>query len=67
MKWGLKTAYTIDTGKVQINARAETLKQKKTFSKLLQSNRCVLVAEGYYEWAKTPSGISLLSTRVIRR
>ena len=35
---------------VIINARAETIKSKRTFSGLLSTNRCVVPASEYYEW-----------------
>ncbi|MEI6091472.1 MAG: SOS response-associated peptidase [bacterium] len=33
-----------------INARAETLKQKPAFKRLLNGKRCVILSSGYYEW-----------------
>jgi putative SOS response-associated peptidase YedK len=33
-----------------INARAETVAQKPTFAPLLQKRRCLIVADGFYEW-----------------
>ena len=38
-----------------INARLETAETKPTHRKPLASRRCLLPAEGYYEWKKTPA------------
>ena len=43
MKWGIKT----DKG-LQINARKESL--DKPFYEKIKNNRCVLLANGFYEW-----------------
>ena len=45
MKWGLSTK----SGSL-INARAETVCQKPTFSSLVDTQRCIVVADAYYEW-----------------
>ena len=49
-----------------INARAETLAEKSSFKRLLHNRRCVIVADGFYEWAqelgtksKTPMYITM--------
>ncbi len=47
-----------------INIRSETLRDKPTFKKYLQNNRCLILADGFYEWKnedgkKTPYFISL--------
>jgi putative SOS response-associated peptidase YedK len=47
-----------------INARAETLAEKPSFKRLLTSKRCLVVADGFYEWkqegrGKTPMYITL--------
>jgi putative SOS response-associated peptidase YedK len=33
-----------------INAKIETLREKQTFRPLLEKNRCLILADGYYEW-----------------
>ncbi len=50
-KWGIKPEWK-DTS--IINARNETLKEKKTFK---YSKKCVFIADGYYEWMRHNSGI----------
>ena len=37
---------------VQFNARSETVAEKTSFSRLVSSRRCLVLADGFYEWAK---------------
>ena len=39
-------------GSKMINARLETLLEKPSFSSLVHNQRCIVLADGYYEWAK---------------
>jgi putative SOS response-associated peptidase YedK len=57
MRWGLIPAWaTSETiGNRMINARAESVAEKKTFKRLLKSQRCLIVADGFYEWRKDGS------------
>jgi len=48
LTWGLSIDWD---AKPLINARAETLSQKKTFRGLLE-NRCLVPATAYFEWRK---------------
>jgi len=52
MRWGLVPSWSknIATSYKMINARAETVDQKPTFKKLLVGKRCLVLADGYYEW-----------------
>jgi putative SOS response-associated peptidase YedK len=52
MRWGLLPAWVKDPGKftLLINARAETAKQKPAFKNALVRRRCLVPADGYYEW-----------------
>lgn len=58
MIWGLIPSFTKDRSKAykSINARAETLTQKPTFRRLLKTHRCLIPADGFYEWIESPSG-----------
>ena len=39
-----------------INARAETLTEKSAYSPLLAKGRCLILADGFYEWRLDPDG-----------
>jgi putative SOS response-associated peptidase YedK len=58
MRWGLIPAWATDKsiGNQMINARSETLAQKPTFKRPFASQRCIIMADGYYEWQKTDEG-----------
>jgi len=55
MKWGLVPYWAKDEsiGYKMINARAETLTQKPSFKKPFKERRCLVLADGFYEWRKT--------------
>ncbi len=55
LQWGLIPNWAKDPkfGRRLINARAETLSSKPSFCKAFESRRCLIVADGYYEWKKT--------------
>jgi putative SOS response-associated peptidase YedK len=55
MTWGLIPFWAKDPkiGSRMINARAETLSQKPSFKRPLKTQRCLIVADGFFEWAKT--------------
>lgn len=52
LTWGLIASWAKDRkiGYRMINARAETVDQKRSFKQLLQRRRCLIVADGFYEW-----------------
>lgn len=58
MRWGLipRWAKEASIGQRMINARRETLTEKPSFRPLLYRHRCLIPADGYYEWAKTETG-----------
>ncbi len=53
-KWGLVPSWARDEkiGYNLINARAETVHEKPSFSRLLRDKRCIIPANGFYEWEK---------------
>ncbi len=52
MKWGLIPSWAkdISIGQKMINARAETLAEKPAFRNALRKRRCLVLADGFYEW-----------------
>ena len=57
-RWGLIPSWAQDpaVGKKMINARAETLGEKPAFKNLLGTRRCLVLADGFYEWRKEGKG-----------
>ena len=57
MRWGLVPFWAKDPkiGARMINARAETVAEKPAFRNALKKRRCLVLADGYYEWQKTPA------------
>jgi putative SOS response-associated peptidase YedK len=54
MKWGLVPSWANDPkiGWKMINARAETVDEKASFRRALKRRRCLILADGFYEWKK---------------
>ena len=53
LRWGLIPSWAKDKDfKALINARLETIDEKVSFKKLIKNNRCVAVADGFYEWKR---------------
>ena len=72
MRWGLIPSWAKDKkiGSRMINARSETVDKKPSFKHLLSRRRCLIVADGFYEWdqhgkEKQPYRFSLKNNPVI--
>lgn len=52
LTWGLVPSWAKDPspGKGMINLRAETVSDKPGFRRTLQNRRCIIPADGFYEW-----------------
>jgi putative SOS response-associated peptidase YedK len=58
LRWGLVPAWakSPDTGLKMINARLETVAERPAFRRAFERYRCLLVADGFYEWRPVPGG-----------
>jgi len=58
MRWGLVPywAKDMEIGNRMINARSETAADKPAFRDSFQRRRCLVAADGFYEWQKVPGG-----------
>jgi len=56
--WGLIPSWAKDPaiGNKMINARAETVSEKPSFRKAFKVRRCLVLADGFYEWQKMDNG-----------
>ena len=54
MQWGLRPDWLREKrgSRILINARAETMCSKPTFRQSFEHRRCLIPADGYYEWKK---------------
>lgn len=52
LKWGLVPSWANDKriGYKMINARLETAHEKPSFKRLMETRRCLIVADSFYEW-----------------
>lgn len=55
MRWGLVPFWAKDPsiGNKMINARAETVAEKPSFRNSFKNKRCLILADGFYEWRKS--------------
>ena len=55
-RWGLVPSWAknLSIGAKMINARAETLASKNAFRQAFARRRCIIPADGFYEWTKVP-------------
>lgn len=58
VNWGLVPSWADDPkiGARMINARAETIDQKNSFKHPFKRKRCLVIADGFYEWRSTEDG-----------
>ena len=59
MRWGFLPGFVKDPKSFPliVNARAETLAEKPSFRAALKRRRCLVIADGFYEWRKDPGAV----------
>jgi putative SOS response-associated peptidase YedK len=68
LRWGLVPpwARSSDTGLKMINARVETVTERPAYRGAVDRFRCLLVADGFYEWRRSPTGGAKEAFRITR-
>lgn len=56
MRWGLVPHWANDTGSIHINARSETVATTPAFRDSFARKRCLIPADGFYEWEPPDKG-----------
>jgi len=58
LRWGLVPSWADDPslGSRLINARSETVEEKPAFRSAFRKRRCLVLADGFYEWKKAGEG-----------
>lgn len=58
LRWGLIPSWADDPqiGSRMINARSETAAEKPSFRRAFRERRCLIPADGFYEWQRTENG-----------
>jgi putative SOS response-associated peptidase YedK len=60
LRWGLVPSWAErpDIGLKMINARAETAAERPAFRRAYERYRCLIPADGFYEWRRAPSALA---------
>jgi putative SOS response-associated peptidase YedK len=58
LRWGLVPSWAQrpDIGLKMINARVETASERPAFRRAFERYRCLIIADGFYEWQAVPAG-----------
>jgi putative SOS response-associated peptidase YedK len=56
MSWGLVPHWAANARSIHINARAETVSSNSTFRDAFSRRRCLIPADGFYEWEPAETG-----------
>jgi putative SOS response-associated peptidase YedK len=53
IRWGLIPSWVKDTSAARINSRSETVVEKPAFRESFERRRCLIPADGFYEWVRS--------------
>ncbi|MCA9064014.1 MAG: SOS response-associated peptidase [Planctomycetaceae bacterium] len=58
MRWGLIPSWSASASQAarMINARSETVQETPSFQKAFRQRRCLILADGFFEWEKNADG-----------
>jgi putative SOS response-associated peptidase YedK len=58
LRWGLVPSWadSPQTGLKMINARVETVAERPAYRRAFERFRCLIIADGFYEWQRQPNG-----------
>jgi putative SOS response-associated peptidase YedK len=58
LRWGLVPSWAEkpETGLKMINARVETVSERPAYRRAFERYRCLVIADGFYEWQRVPAG-----------
>jgi putative SOS response-associated peptidase YedK len=61
MRWGFVPHWykAVNGGPLLINARAETIAEKPAFREACRTRRCLIAADGFYEWERHEGAVPL--------
>ncbi|MCC7446715.1 MAG: SOS response-associated peptidase [Anaerolineae bacterium] len=67
LRWGLIPRWAKEPSNdySMINARAETLEEKNTYRDAFRKRRCLVLADSFYEWQKTPDVKTKVPMRIM--
>jgi putative SOS response-associated peptidase YedK len=52
MTWGIVPVWAKEKSRPLINARVETIREKRSFKSSFAQRRCLMAADGFYEWSR---------------
>jgi putative SOS response-associated peptidase YedK len=56
LRWGLMPGRWAESGRPLINARSETVASQPAYRDSFRERRCLIPADGFYEWKREPTG-----------
>ncbi|MFW6285037.1 MAG: SOS response-associated peptidase [Bacillota bacterium] len=56
LRWGIPLKSRSGSSRPLVNARSETIHEKPLFKESFLKRRCLILADGYYEWKSGPEG-----------